>query len=516
MLGLFGIILSLVLLIVLAYRGINVLILAPLTALLATAFAGGLPLLATYTQVFMQALGSYVVTYFPLFLLGAIFGKLMDDSGAARVIARSIVDKLGDKRAILAIVLSCGILTYGGVSLFVVAFAVFPIASALFREAGVPKRLIPATIALGSFTFTMTALPGTPAIQNAIPAPFFGTNAFAAPILGTIAGLIMFGGGMAWLTFRARRAAAAGEGYLDEPSGTPDDRDDTPPGAAGSGEPSPLASGAAGPGGGAAGPGTGAADPTGELDRPSGGSAVDVQTEQPANRPSVAVSFLPILVVVATNYALVTWVFPAMDTAYLAEDAYGATDIQTVGGIWAIIVALVAACALILALNWKRFTSTKESVNAGTMGSLLPIFNTASEVGYGAVIASLPAFRVVRDAVLGVSDNPLISLAVSVNVLAGITGSASGGMSIALQTLGETFRDLAEEQGISLEVMHRVTAIASGGFDALPHNGAVITLLAICSLSHRQSYKDIAVVAVAIPVLALIVVIALGTFFGGF
>ncbi len=516
MLGLFGIILSLVLLIVLAYRGINVLILAPLTALLATAFAGGLPLLATYTQVFMQALGSYVVTYFPLFLLGAIFGKLMDDSGAARVIAHSIVDKLGDKRAILAIVLSCGILTYGGVSLFVVAFAVFPIASALFREAGVPKRLIPATIALGSFTFTMTALPGTPAIQNAIPAPFFGTNAFAAPILGTIAGLIMFGGGMAWLTFRARRAAAAGEGYLDEPSGTPDDRDDTPPGAAGSGKPSPLASGAAGPGGGAAGPGTGAADPTGELDRPSGGSAVDVQTEQPANRPSVAVSFLPILVVVATNYALVTWVFPAMDTAYLAEDAYGATDIQTVGGIWAIIVALVAACALILALNWKRFTSTKESVNAGTMGSLLPIFNTASEVGYGAVIASLPAFRVVRDAVLGVSDNPLISLAVSVNVLAGITGSASGGMSIALQTLGETFRDLAEEQGISLEVMHRVTAIASGGFDALPHNGAVITLLAICSLSHRQSYKDIAVVAVAIPVLALIVVIALGTLFGGF
>jgi H+/gluconate symporter-like permease len=521
MLGLFGIILSLVLLIVLAYRGINVLILAPLTALLATAFAGGLPLLATYTQVFMQALGSYVVTYFPLFLLGAIFGKLMDDSGAARVIAHSIVNKLGGTRAILAIVLSCGILTYGGVSLFVVAFAVFPIAAALFREAGVPKRLIPATIALGSFTFTMTALPGTPAIQNAIPAPFFGTNAFAAPFLGTIAGLIMFGGGMAWLTFRARRAAAAGEGYLDEPSRTPDDRDDTPPGAAGSGEPSPLASGAAGPGGGAAGPGTGAADPTGELDRPSGssvasGSAVDVETEQPANRPSVAVSYLPILVVVATNYVLVTWVFPAMDTAYLAEDAYGATDIQTVGGIWAIIVALVAACALILALNWKRFTSTKESVNAGTMGSLLPIFNTASEVGYGAVIASLPAFRVVRDAVLGVSDNPLISLAVSVNVLAGITGSASGGMSIALQTLGETFRDLAEEQGISLEVMHRVTAIASGGFDALPHNGAVITLLAICSLSHRQSYKDIAVVAVAIPVLALIVVIALGTFFGGF
>ncbi|WP_104523506.1 GntP family permease [Blastococcus atacamensis] len=521
MLGLVGIILSLVLLMVLAYRGINVLILAPLMALLATAFAGGLPLLATYTQVFMPALGNYVITYFPLFLLGAIFGKLMDDSGAARVIARSLVDKLGGRRALLAIVLSVGILTYGGVSLFVVAFAVFPIAAALFREARVPKRLIPAAIALGSSTFTMTALPGTPAIQNAIPAPFFGTNAFAAPILGTIAGLIMFGGGMAWLTFRARRAAAAGEGYLDEPSRAPDDRGDNPSGAAGSGGPRPLASGAAGPGGGAAGPGTGAADPIGELDQPSGSSTagdatVDEQTERPANRPSVAVSYLPILVVIVTNYAMVTWVFPAMDTAYLAEDAYGATDIQTVGGIWAIIVALIAACALILALNWKRFTSAKKSVNAGTMGSLLPIFNTASEVGYGAVIASLPAFRMVRDAVLGVSGNPLISLAVAVNVLAGITGSASGGMSIALQTLGEDFRDLAEDQGISLELMHRVTALASGGFDALPHNGAVITLLAICGLTHRQSYKDIFVVAVAVPVLALVVVIALGTIFGGF
>lgn len=125
MLGLVGIVLSLVLLIVLAYRGINVLVLAPLMALLATVFAGGTPLLATYTQVFMTALGNYAITYFPLFLLGAIFGKLMDDSGGAAAIARFIVDRLGERQAILAIVLSCGILTYGGVSLFVVAFAVF-------------------------------------------------------------------------------------------------------------------------------------------------------------------------------------------------------------------------------------------------------------------------------------------------------------------------------------------------------------------------------------------------------
>jgi H+/gluconate symporter-like permease len=531
-LGLIGIVLSLVLLIVLAYRGINVLVLAPLMALLATVFAGGTPLLATYTQVFMTALGEYAITYFPLFLLGAIFGKLMDDSGGAAAIARFIVKRLGERQAILAIVLSCGILTYGGVSLFVVAFAVFPIAAALFRAAGVPKRLIPATIGLGSFTFTMTALPGTPAIQNAIPAPFFGTNAFAAPGLGIIAGLIMFGGGTAWLSYRSRRLRAAGEGYLDEPSeqapasGT--GTSGAGGGAGGTGRPAAPATGGTAPG-----PTAYASTGTTAVDEPAGTVATEQRADvdardaaqddpdgpgaaQPGAQPPVLLALLPIVVVVALNYVLVTWVFPSMDTSYLAEDAYGATDIDTVGGIWAIIVALVAACVLILALNWRRFSDVKGSVNAGTMGSLLPVFNTSSEVGYGAVIASLPAFRLVRDAVLGVSDNPVISLAVSVNVLAGITGSASGGMSIALQTLGETFRDLAGEQGISLELMHRVTAIASGGFDALPHNGAVITLLAICGLTHRQSYKDIAVVAVLIPVVALVVVIALGTLIGGF
>ena len=225
---------------------------------------------------------------------------------------------------------------------------------------------------------------------------------------------------------------------------------------------------------------------------------------------------MPIIVVIALNYALVTWVFPAMDTDYLASDAYGNTDVETVGGIWAIVVALVAACLIVVATNTSRFGNLKSSVNDGTMASFLPIFNTASEVGYGAVIASLPAFKIVRDSVLGISNNPVISLAVAVNVLAGITGSASGGMSIALQTLGEQFRGLAEDQGISLELMHRVTVLAAGGFDALPHNGAVVTVLAICGLTHRQSYKDIFVVAVAIPLVALVVVITLGSLVGGF
>ncbi|WP_299904538.1 GntP family permease [uncultured Paracoccus sp.] len=455
--GLIGIFLSLGLLMYLAYRGINVLILAPLLALLATLMAGDLPLLATYTQVFMKALGGYVVLYFPLFLLGAIFGKVMADSGSARVIAEKIVERVGAGQAITAVVLACGVLTYGGVSLFVVAFAIYPIANALFRRADIPKRLLPATIALGSFTFTMTALPGTPAIQNAIPMPFFGTNAFAAPLLGTLAGAIMIAGGILWLN---RRAAWAGaEGYGTHPR-----------------------------------------------------MAADSSLSEDATLPGFALAIAPVVLVILLNASFTYLVIPNMDTAYLAQPEYGATTIASVAGIWAIIVALLAAILLALALNWSRFTEVKETVNAGTMGSLLPIFNTASEVGYGAVIASLPAFAIIRDAVLGLfPDNPVASLAVAVNVLAGITGSASGGMSIALNALGEQFAQMGQAQGISMELMHRVTALSSGGFDALPHNGAVITLLGICGLTHRQSYADIFVVAVAIPVLATICVILLGS-----
>ena len=216
MIGLAGLFLSLVALMYFAYRGVNVLVLAPLCAIGAVLFqpeiydssTQGMSL-AFYTQVFMGALGKYVIQYFPVFLLGAIFGKLMNDSRAAEVIGETISKKVGSKHAILATVLACGILTYGGVSLFVVAFCVYPISVSLFSQAGIPKRFIPGAIAIGSFTFTMTALPGTPAIQNAIPMPYFGTTTFAAPGLGIIAGLLMFGLGLVWMNFHSRNERVA-------------------------------------------------------------------------------------------------------------------------------------------------------------------------------------------------------------------------------------------------------------------------------------------------------------------
>ncbi len=462
MLGVFGIVLSLTLLMALAYRGINVLILAPTLSLLAVLLGGGAPLLATYTQVYMESLGGYLVKYFPLFLLGAIFGKLMDDSGSARSISHFIVARLGQQRAMLSVVLSCAILTYGGVSLFVVAFAVYPIAAALFRESGVPKRFIPGAIALGAFTFTMTALPGTPAIQNAIPMPFFGTNPFAAPILGAIGGLIMLGGGMLWLNTRSRRAMAAGEGYGRHIE---------------------------------------------ELE--------DEGTQQ--QLPAFGLAIAPIVLVIGGNLAFSKFLIPHWDTSYLADAKYGETELKVVLGIWSIICGLVIAITTLILLHWRRWSDLKGTVNRGTMNSLLPIFNTASEVGYGTVIASLAAFVVVRDFVVNLSPgNPLISEAVAVTTLAGITGSASGGMSIALSTLGDTYLQMAEAAGISPELLHRVASMAAGAFDTLPHNGAVITLLAITKLTHRTSYADIFVVAVVVPAFATIAVITLGSLLGAF
>ncbi len=483
MTGVLAILVALGLLIVLAYRGLSLLILAPGLAALIALVSVDTPLLASYTQVFMRAAGDFIVLYFPLFLLGAIFGKLMEDSGSAQVLARVIVHRLGASRAILAVVLSCAVMTYGGVSLFVVAFAVYPIAAALFREADIPKRLIPGTIALGAFTFTMTALPGTPAIQNAIPMPFFGTTPFAAPGLGILTGLLMLVLGQAWLSRRAARARAAGEGYGEHGDGDP--RLDK------------------------------------QLREHAAGEGFDLNEVPPEtlprDLPPIALAVLPLVLVILLNLLFTALIIPAMNTDYLAEPRYGATGVEAVRGVWSVIAALVISILVLTVANLRRLPRLTASLDSGANASLLPIFNTASLVGFGSVVASLSAFGLISGWITSLGgDNPLISLAIAVNVLAGMTGSASGGMSIALATLGDTYLAMGQAAGISPELLHRVTAVATGGLDALPHNGAVITLLSICGLTHRQAYLDIAVVAVLVPILSLIFLITVGTLVGTF
>jgi len=394
------------------------------------------------------------VAFFPLFLLGALFGKVMEASGAAERLASSIVTRLGPQNAILAVVLSCALLTYGGVSLFVVAFAAWPLARALFAQTGLPARLIPAAIALGAFTFTMTALPGTPSIQNAIPMATFGTTAFAAPGLGLIAGGIMLTLGLVWLQFRVR--SLAGDAVPDAPDATSDAR--------------PLA---------------------------------------------LWIALVPILSVGVVTLLMGNVLLPALDTGYLADPAYGPTELSRVKGLWSVITALGVALALALVLS--RPPRMMQVLNTGAEAALLPLFNTASLVGFGAVIASLPGFEVLRASLDGLSGgNVLVSAALSSSALAGITGSASGGMSIALEVLGPSLMAQASVQGVDPALLHRVVAVATGGLDTLPHNGAVITLLGICGMTHRQAYGDIFVVAVLVPTIACMMIIALGMGFGSF
>jgi H+/gluconate symporter-like permease len=484
MIDILAILIALGLLMFLAFRGVTLLILAPAMALLAALIAGGLPVLAAYTQIFMTGAGDFMIAFFPLFMLGAIFGKLMEDSGSAKSIAQSVIARLGPQRAIMAVVLCCGVLTYGGVSLFVVAFAIFPVAAALFRDADIPKRLIPGTLALGAFTFTMSALPGTPAIQNAIPMPFFGTTAFAAPGLGIITGIIMFLLGTAWLTRRSAKARSAEEGY-----GAHDDNLPVPDGVM-------------------------------REHAQSRGFDLNELTDDhsdAAGLPSFGLALAPVVIVIGVNFAFIQFLVPMMNTDFLAEPRFGSTTIENVRGVWAIIVALFLAILFLALTNRSRFESLTTSLNHGADAAVLPIFNVASLVGFGAVIAALPAFDMIREAVLSIgAGNPLISLAAAVNVLSALTGSASGGMSIALDALGPTYVRMAYDYGISLDAMHRVTAVASGALDALPHNGAVITILSICKLSHREAYLDVFVVAVVVPLISLAALILLATLFGSF
>ena len=480
----FGILLGLGLLVWLAYRGWSVLGLAPVAALIAAAFAGE-PLLANWTQTFMMSAADFIASFFPLFLLGALFGKLMDDSGSVTAIANFMTHKLGPNRSVLAVVLAGALVTYGGVSLFVAVFVLAPMGQALFRAANIPNRLLPAAVMLGTATFTMSALPGSPAIQNAIPMPFFGTTPFAAPGLGFIAAAVMLGFGLWWLTRAEKLARKAGEGF----SG-------------------PIDSAVA------------AAHNPVVRERASVAREFDPAEiehgKRSAELPGIFVALLPLIVVIAVNLTMSLVVLPRLDTSYLALPRWGETSLASVGGVWSVIVALSAAIVVLYLFNRSRFPTLRETVDAGLNAAALPVIGVASLVGFGAVVASMPAFQVVSDWVLGIEGGPLVGLAFATNVLSALTGSASGGLTIALGALGETYMKLAAVYGIDPALMHRVAVIGAGSLDSLPHNGAVVTLLAVCGATHKQSYFDIVMVAIVSALLALAAVIILGSAFGSF
>ena len=431
---------ALILLMFMAYRGYSVILLAPVAAMLAVLLTDPSAVPTVFTGVFMEKMVGFVKLYLPVFMLGAVFGKVIELSGFSKSIVASVIKFFGPKRAILSIVVVCAILTYGGVSLFVVVFAVYPFAAEMFKQSQIPKRLIPGTIALGAFTFTMDSLPGTPQIQNIIPTTFFKTNTWAAPWLGVVGAIFILTTGLIYLEWRRKQAALLGEGY-------------------------------------------------GELHL----NEPEIFAQEKLPHPLVAL--LPLVLVFIANKVLTGLISShygaVAQTTLPGIDHPIEVQVPAVTAIWSIEGALLLGILSVIFLAYRSVSQKfAEGSKHAVTGSLTAALNTASEYGFGAVIAALPGFIVIRDGLKAI-PNPLVNEAITVTALAGITGSASGGMSIALAAMSEQFLSAAQAASISPEVLHRVAAMASGGMDTLPHNGAVITLLAVTGLTHKQSYKDI-------------------------
>ncbi|WP_419959322.1 GntP family permease [Psychrobacillus sp. BM2] len=433
MIGLIG---GLALLIVLTMKGVNILIAGPISALL-VAVTSGMPLFsqlagkdeADFVTSYMSGFTGFIASWYLMFLLGAVFGKVMEDSGAADSVSKWIVDKLGMKFAVLAIVLACAVLTYGGVSLFVVAFSVYPMAISLFKQADLPRRFIPATLALGSVTFTMTSA-GSPEIQNWIPIQFLGTNAYAGWEVSIIVAVFMATFGYWWLKRIIQKAVNKGERFEDRET-----------------------------------------DPTFDTKR---------------NLPNPFLAMLPLVVVL-----LISYIFHDK----LAQSA--------------LIIALLGGVIATYIVGRKYSKNFWEAFSAGTVGAIIAIGNTAAVVGFGGVAKNVPAFTTAVEAMTNIPGSPLIGAAIAVSVIAGMTGSSSGGQTIALPLLAPHYMDM----GVNPEALHRVVAISSGALDSLPHNGYVVTTIqSICGEKHSAAYWPVAATTVVVPALGVILAIILFSF----
>jgi H+/gluconate symporter-like permease len=433
MLSLLGLLAGLTLLIWLTMRGVNLFILAPLCALL-VAITNQIPFwqatgTSDFVHAYMNGFSGFVAAWFFMFLLGSLFGKLMEHTGAADAVALWIIQRLGKAHAVAAVVLACALLTYGGVSVFVVAFSAYPMAISLFKDANLPRRFIPAALGLGSVTFTMTSA-GSPEIQNWIPIQFLKTTPYAGWEVSLVVAIFMAAFGYAWLQRMINQAVANGEKFTT--------REDDP-------------------------------------------------TVIARALPNPIFGLLPLIVVLVLSNLL----------HHSLQQA-------------ALIIALTGGCLTLYFCNRRFVEDLGKTLDQGVLGALMAIGNTAAVVGFGAVAKLTPAFNDIVHALTGLPGPELVGAAVAVSVVAGLTGSASGGQAIALPEIAPTYL----ERGVDPEQLHRVVAISSGALDSLPHNGYVVTTIrAICGESHQQAYWPMAAVTVVVPALGTMLAIALFQWF---
>ena len=427
--SLLGIVLGLVLLMLLAYKGYSIIWVAPVCAVV-VAILGGYSILGAYVGDYMKGMADYVFQWFPAFFLGAVYGKVMDMTGSARSLADALVKLIGSRFAVLAVVIPCLLMTYGGISLFVVVFVIYPMGYAVYRAADLPRTLLPGAIATGAFGITMTAVPGTPQIQNMIPTQYYGTTAMAAPLLSVVACIVMFVPAYIYLEWRVAQCRKKGLHFVPDPKHKETDFSDR-------------------------------------------------------NLPSWhwITGLVPLVVVVLMLNA-----FPKV--------VLNVTGVELASN-YAIVIALICGILVPSLLNLNQAKVLLPAINEGANGSMGAIMNTS-----------------LTSIALNMPGSILFSEAVAVNVLAGATGSASGGMSIALEALGPKYLEMANAIGMSPELLHRIASISSGGLDTLPHNGAVLTLLAVSNCTHKESYIDICITTCIIPLVGSLLLALVWGFIG--
>ena len=468
--GIMMIVISLVLLMFFAYRGYSIIFIAPIFAVVA-AVGSGYDSMPVYSEIYMTKAAEYIKTYYPVFLLGAVFAKIMEEGGLAAAVAEKIVAALGKEKAVLAVLLGCGILTYGGLSVFVVAFVMYPFSAILFKEADIPKRLLPALLWMGIFTYSMVALPGTPQIQNIIPTSFFGTTTWAGIGLGLTGAILYFVIAWAWISYRHKKLHAKGEGYGQH-----------------------------------------------HLQEPE---------ESKEALPDWKISAIPLAMVILINLIVSNpfhwswgyqWAANSLEAIMPLKLSLMAASVEKVQAIWSINVALILSSLAAAWIGRKRLGSkggVVHPINSGAVGSTSAILNVASGYAFGCVIAALPAFAIIKEALLGLSigNGPLLSAIITTNIMTGVTGSSSGGMTIALGMLGQEWLTWAQQIGMSPEVLHRIVCLASECIDTVPQAGALVTLMAVCGLTHRESYYDVVVLTV-LKTTVVFICLGLYTLFG--
>ena len=418
---------------VLAFKQMSALILAPLVTIFVI-LCSGLPVLESLKGLFMPAATDYVTKYFLTFFVGALFGAVYQYTDAAESIARAIAGLCHGKYVAPIIMCITGILTFGGVSGFVVFFVIYPIALNLFKEGNLTRRLIPAAISAGCWTWSMSA-PGSPSIQNVIAMDSLGTPSTAAFVPSLITAIVMFALIFVWLEVRARSFTKKGI-VFDDPSLKY--------------QLSPE-----------------------ELPNP----------DEEKDLPNVIVAILPIILILV-----------------LFNNPMHPFPVET---------SVFAGVALATILMFKRIKGVNEWIgvfNKGAADSGVAILNTAIVVGFGGVVKNTQGFADLVTALKGMSMPPLVFVMITVAICAGACGSASGGMGVAFNALTDTYLAL----GAKLPYIHRIATIAAGTLDTLPHQGAQITLLGICKLTHKEAYFDNAITQIIIPFITcgLLVVLA--------